>query len=149
LKQANLLHHEVDPAPLLKTKSSYIRFHNTKARNLLEAKNRFNEILNTMQSGCTSSEIREWLVANIRGLGMKEASHFLRNVGHRDLAILDRHILKNLLKHRVIRSIPKTLTKKRYLSIEDKFRYFARAQHVTMDELDLYFWSAETGKILK
>lgn len=149
LKRANLLYRQIDPAPLLREKSSYIRFHNTKARNLLDAKVRFPDLLVVVQNRSTAPEKREWLVENIRGLGMKEASHFLRNVGHRDLAILDRHILKNLLKHRVIRSMPQTLTKKRYLAIEEKFRHFARELHLTMDELDLFFWSSETGEILK
>jgi len=149
LKQANLLHCQIDPAPLLREKSSYIRFHNAKARNLLEAKDRVSDVLSVVKNGSTAPEKREWLVENIRGLGMKEASHFLRNIGHRDLAILDRHILRNLLKHRVIRSIPQTLTKKRYLAIEEQFRFFARKLHLTMDELDLFFWSSETGEILK
>ncbi len=149
LKHAGLLNHHIDPSPLLKEKSSYIRFHNTKARNLLEAKEQIPDILAIVQNGSTAPEIREWLAENVRGLGMKEASHFLRNIGHRDLAILDRHILKNLLKHRVIRSIPQTLTKKRYLSIEEQFRLFARQLNLTMDELDLFFWSSETGEILK
>ena len=39
-------------------------------------------------------EAREWLVRNVKGMGYKEASHFLRNIGFdQDLAILDRHIV--------------------------------------------------------
>ena len=149
LKQVDLLHQDVDPTPLLRNGSSYIRFHNTKARNLLEARERMSELVKQLSNGATSEENREWLVENIRGLGMKEASHFLRNIGHRNLAILDRHILKNLLRHGVIGRLPQTLTKKRYLVIEKKFRRFAVDMNLTMDELDLFFWSSETGEILK
>jgi N-glycosylase/DNA lyase len=149
LKKADLLHQKIDPTPLLRNGSSYIRFHNTKARNLLEAREKIGDLLKQLSNGATSEESREWLAGNIRGLGMKEASHFLRNIGHRDLAILDRHILKNLLRHGVIGRLPQTLTKKRYLVIEKKFRRFALAIHLTMDELDLFFWSSETGEILK
>ena len=77
------------------------------------------------------------------------ASHFLRNIGYRDLAILDRHILKNLVRFRVMRGLPKTLTPKRYLFIENRFQRFARQIGIPMDELDLLFWSIETGEILK
>ncbi|HXX65011.1 MAG TPA: DNA lyase, partial [Bacteroidota bacterium] len=89
------------------------------------------------------------LVANVDGLGWKEASHFLRNIGHRDLAILDRHILRNLRRYGVIGSLPKSLTAARYLKIERKFLQFARAIGLSIDELDLLFWSRETGAILK
>jgi len=149
LKNAGLLQARIDPAPILSSKSAYIRFHNTKARNILDVKERFQLILPELQNGSTPPVVREWLVENVRGLGMKEASHFLRNIGRRDLAILDRHILRNLAKHGVVRRIPKTLTKKQYLDIESRFRVFARHLGLAMDELDLYFWSLETGEILK
>ena len=93
---------------------------------------------------------REWLVENIKGIGYKEASHFLRNVGFgKDLAILDVHILKNLKAYGVIKEIPKTLTKKEYLRIENKLKDFCKKINIPMDELDLLFWSRETGFIFK
>jgi N-glycosylase/DNA lyase len=149
LKAGDILGRDLDAAPLLREKSSYIRFHNTKARRLNEMKRKFPEILGELCNGSTPSELREWLVDNVKGLGWKEASHFLRNIGHRDLAILDRHILKNLKKHNVIRTIPKTLTPKRYHAIEAKFAQFAEHVGIAMDELDLLFWRNETGEILK
>ena len=149
LRNAGLREAQIDPAPILSSKSAYIRFHNTKARNILDVKERFHVILPELQNGSTPPVVREWLVENVRGLGMKEASHFLRNIGRKDLAILDRHILRNLARHGVVRRIPKTLTKKQYLMIENQFRVFARHLGLAMDELDLYFWSLETGEILK
>jgi len=81
---------------------------------------------------------------------MKEATHFLRNIGlGKDLAILDRHILKNLNYYGVINELPKTLTKKKYLEIEDKMKKFSEEIKIPIDELDLLFWSEETGKIFK
>lgn len=54
-------------------------------------------------------------------MSYKEASHFLRNVGFgEDVAILDRHILRNLERLAVIDEIPKTLSPKLYLEIEDR-----------------------------
>ena len=94
--------------------------------------------------------LREWLVKNVRGMGYKEASHFLRNIGFgEDLAILDRHVLKNLLKHGIIPEIPKSLTPKRYVDIEKRMREFSRRIDIPMAEMDLLFWSQETGEIFK
>jgi N-glycosylase/DNA lyase len=149
LKSADLFSREVSAAQVLGSRAHYIRFHNTKARNLADAKLAYPAIVTQIHSGAPAVELRAWLVKNVRGLGWKEASHFLRNIGFRDLAILDRHILKNLKRHGVIRSIPATLTPQRYLSIEQRFYAFAAAIGITMDELDLLFWSRETGSILK
>jgi len=92
---------------------------------------------------------REWLVENVKGYGFKEASHFLRNIGYRELAILDRHILKYLVEFGVIEKVPKSLTKKNYMEIEEKFKQFSGRVGIPMDELDLLFWSLETGEIFK
>jgi N-glycosylase/DNA lyase len=137
------------PSGILFEKAHYIRFHNTKARHIVAARLMFPEIRRHLCNGSTSIELRAWLVKNVKGLGWKEASHFLRNIGHRDLAILDRHILRNLKRHGVIRSLPRALTPKRYQKIEGRFSLFARSVGITMDELDLLFWSRETGEILK
>ena len=93
---------------------------------------------------------REWLVKNIKGIGYKEAGHFLRNIGlGSDIAILDRHILKNLKRLGVISDIPKTLTRNKYIEIENKLRGFSRKVSIPMDHLDLLFWAREAGKIFK
>jgi N-glycosylase/DNA lyase len=149
LRAMDFVNRRQDPTPVLRAKTSYIRFHNTKARRLLEARTRMGAIMEALQNGCEGEQLREWLVGNVKGLGWKEASHFLRNIGHRNLAILDRHILRNLMRHRVIRSMPKSLPRAEYMKIEKKFRAFAAAAGISMDELDLLFWSMETGKILK
>ena len=149
LRSSQFLRGNVDVAAILREKDSYIRFHNTKAARLTQIAATFPTIAAALVNGRSSGELREWLVRNVNGLGWKEASHFLRNIGHRDLAILDRHILRNLKRHKVIRSLPKTLTRRVYISIEEKFMAFSRAAGITMDELDLLFWSRETGEILK
>jgi N-glycosylase/DNA lyase len=141
---------EIDPEPLLHQKEYYIRFHKTKAKLLITMKQHYNEILQKILNGDSAFEKRKWLAENVKGIGYKEATHFLRNVGLNDgLAILDRHILKNLKKHGAIRSLPKTLTKKKYLALERRFQQFAKDVGIPIDELDLLFWSNETGEILK
>ncbi len=136
-------------ARILARQESYIRFHRTKARHLVRAHTQFPEIAIRLEEGEPGAQLRNWLVANVSGLGWKEASHFLRNIGHRNLAILDRHILKNLQRHGVLSSPPRTMTRTNYLAIEQQFALFCIHVGLTMDELDLLFWSRETGQVLK
>ncbi len=140
----------IDPEPLLYQKDYYIRFHRSKAKWIAEMKLNYPAILEITVSSLSAMEKREWFVKNVKGLSYKEATHFLRNIGKNEgLAILDRHILKNLLYYRVITSVPRTLTKKNYLIIEKKFQQFAEQVTISVDELDLLFWSNEAGEILK
>ena len=105
-------------------------------------------ILATAINTLRGEERRTWLVQNIQGLGYKEASHFLRNIGFDDYAIIDTHIMDLLARHHLLTQ-PKTLTKNRYLSIETTLREIATTARLTLAELDLYLWYMETGTILK
>ncbi|HSB10768.1 MAG TPA: N-glycosylase [Blastocatellia bacterium] len=86
---------------------------------------------------------------NVRGIGYKEASHFLRNVGYRGYAILDKHLLSRLAEFGVIESPKPPSTKAKYLAIEDKVKLFADRIGIDFDELDLLLWYTKTGEILK
>ncbi len=149
LRTHDLQNASINPEPLLHQDDFYIRFHKTKAKHILAVKNQFSVIEEHLMNEASSPSLREWLITHVTGLGWKEASHFLRNIGHRNLAILDRHILRNLLRTGVLGRLPATLTAKRYLSIEKKFITFSDRIGISMDELDLLFWSMETGEILK
>ena len=95
-------------------------------------------------------DVREEIVKNVKGLGYKEASHFLRNIGlGKDLAILDRHILRRLKSCGVLEEVPKSLTPKRYLEIEEKMRRFFKQVEIPLDHLDLLFFSMATGKPIR
>ncbi|MEX2115675.1 MAG: DNA lyase [Bacteroidota bacterium] len=140
----------VDPEPLLRNPSHYIRFHKTKSRHLLKAREGFPGIAQAISNVSKPEDLREWLVRNVVGFGYKEATHFLRNIGKNGgLAILDRHILRNLKRLKVIREIPDSLSKKKYLAIEKQFTRFSGRIGIPLDELDLLFWSMETGEIRK
>jgi len=89
-------------------------------------------------------------VANVLGLGYKEASHFLRNIGlGEDLAILDRHILKNLALLGVIDKVPESPTKRLYIEIEKQMTAFSSQAGIPMGQLDLLLWYKEAGEIFK
>ena len=75
-------------------------------------------------------------------------SHFLRNIGYDDYAIIDFHIIDILTQYGFIKK-PKSLSKKRYLEIEQDLNHIAQLCDLTLAELDFYLWYLETGKILK
>jgi N-glycosylase/DNA lyase len=131
-----------------------VRFRNNKAKYIVLARNMF------FDGGAGIKEIikrhddvqlkREWLVRNVKGMGYKEASHFLRNIGFGDeIAILDRHILKNLALFRVIDGIPDSITGVKYLGIEEKMKRFSDKIRIPMSHLDFVLWYKEAGEVFK
>jgi N-glycosylase/DNA lyase len=94
---------------------------------------------------------RDFFAANpgVRGLGYKEASHYLRNVGFTGYAILDKHVLSRLAEFGVIDNPKPASTKAKYLGMEEKMKKFAEQIGINFDELDLLLWYTKTGEILK
>ena len=123
------------------------RFPNTRAQYISESLICKDKIKEVLQSN-DKKAIREWMVNNVKGLGYKESSHFLRNIGFDDYAIIDFHIVDVLVNYNLINK-PKTITKKKYLEIENVLKRLAKETNLTLAELDLYLWYMETGKILK
>ncbi|BDU51135.1 N-glycosylase/DNA lyase [Haliovirga abyssi] len=132
-----------------------VRFRNRKSEYLVLAREQFLKkgefkIKQFLLNLGNDYEKREWIVKNIKGIGYKEAGHFLRNVGFvENLAILDRHILKNLNLSGVIDEVPKSMTKKIYLDIEEKMVKFSKEIGVPMEYLDLILWYKEAGEVFK
>jgi N-glycosylase/DNA lyase len=134
---------------------SCARFIHKKSAYIVEAREKF-LIDNRVSLKSVISKIgdaykaREWLVQNVKGIGYKEASHFLRNIGfEQNLAILDRHIVRNLHFVGVIKEIPNSLSKGRYFDIEKRMMAFSKAIQIPMSHLDLVMWYKETGEIFK
>ncbi|RLF58162.1 MAG: N-glycosylase [Thermoplasmata archaeon] len=123
------------------------RFPNTRASYISYAV-KYKKSIGEIVHSFNSMELRLWFVKNIKGIGYKEASHFLRNIGFDDYAIIDFHIIEVLVTNNIIMR-PKTLTKRKYLEIENTLSDIARETNLTLAELDLYLWYIETGKILK
>ncbi|MCX8193139.1 MAG: N-glycosylase/DNA lyase [Nitrososphaeria archaeon] len=124
------------------------RYPDARARYIVKAREKIDDLKVVLSSLRGDKQIREWLVENIDGVGYKEASHFLRNIGRLDVAIIDFHILDLLERYGVIKK-PKTLTKKKYLEIEKILENISNQLNMKLGELDLYLWYLETGKILK
>ena len=124
------------------------RFPNIRANYIIKAREYQEQLFSKINSLLDHFELREWLVKNIKGLGYKEASHFLRNIGFTEFAIIDFHIVDLLTKFDLIEK-PKTLSKTKYLKIEKLLGEIAKELNLNLAELDLYMWYMETGKILK
>jgi N-glycosylase/DNA lyase len=126
------------------------RFAGRRAEYIVEARRLSTSLKEVIEGFEDTKEARRWLVYNVKGLGYKEASHFLRNVGFLDVAIIDRHILSNMREHGVIGDDRrKGLTKRRYLEYERILEKVAEKVGMSLGEMDLYLWYRKTGKVLK
>ncbi|MFX0136428.1 MAG: N-glycosylase/DNA lyase [Candidatus Hodarchaeota archaeon] len=133
---------------ITKFKELGYRFPNVRANYIVQARNKMMELENALKSEENDVDLRDWIVRNIKGIGYKEASHFLRNIGFSNYAIIDFHIIDILAKHKLIDK-PKYLTKTRYIEIESVLERLGKKTNLTLAELDLYLWYMETTKILK
>ncbi|MBI2136380.1 N-glycosylase/DNA lyase [Candidatus Woesearchaeota archaeon] len=127
------------------------RFHNNKSEFIVGARVHFdikNKITKLIKQK-SQLDAREWLVQNIKGLGYKESSHYLRNTGHFNLAILDRHVLNLMVENKLLQEKPKSLNRARYLDIEQKLEKVADKLQMSQAELDMYLWYMKTGEVLK
>ncbi|MDG6218959.1 MAG: N-glycosylase/DNA lyase [Candidatus Thermoplasmatota archaeon] len=123
------------------------RFPNIRSQYIIEAQPYKDQLGQILQDN-TEIKRREWLVNNIKGFGLKEASHFLRNIGYDNYAIIDTHILTLLQRYHII-EIPKVLSKEEYTEIEQMLKQLAKETNLTCASLDLYLWYDQTGMILK
>ena len=126
------------------------RFPNKRSEYIFNTRALAPSIKETIRGFDESKEARVWLVKNVKGLGWKEGSHYLRNIGYFDLAIIDRHILNNLREFQLLdEDGKKGLTRKRYLAIEELLDVVADKLKLEPGELDLYMWYRKTGVVLK
>jgi N-glycosylase/DNA lyase len=120
-----------------------VRFPETKAQRIIEAREKLPELKKMLDSD--PKELREWLVENVKGLGMKESAHFMRNIGFKGMAIIDVHIQNFLRKIGEI-EVNKSMTKKRYTELEKKFLALAERIDVPPEELDIAIWMYQSGE---
>lgn len=129
------------------------RYAEQRAERIVEARKKFYEIKNLIRKERNAKVIRQLLADpkspyKIKGFGYKEASHFLRNIGLLDVAIVDRHISRFLMEHGLIRKA-KTITPKVYLEAEQALEKLSKELGMSVGELDLYIFYLKTKKVLK
>src|SRR5437667_857011 len=139
----------------LKQRPAY-RFHNVRAAYVVATRGYLRQSLsmrlrNQLMSFRDPFERRDWLARDpkIKGLGYKEASHFLRNIGFKGYGILDKHIVRSLAELGVTDSAKPPTSRTGYLEIEQNMKHFSESIEIEFDELDLALWSMKTGRILK
>ena len=132
------------------------RFNNVRPAHIIHTRNYLKNSINfelkkKINSFRDKNELRNFFALNkdIKGLGYKEASHFLRNIGFKGYGILDKHIINSLHEFGVIETSEKPKNNKEYLEIEQKFIDFSKQVGIDMDEMDLLLWSRKNGRILK
>jgi N-glycosylase/DNA lyase len=130
-----------------KLKSHGYRFYNVRSKFIAEARDKKDEIEKNFRT-MDGEGMRQWLHDNIKGLGWKESSHFLRNMGCKDFAILDTHVISFMHRHKLIEHAPKTLSSKNtYFALEEKLREISKALKISMAELDMYMFYLDSGKM--
>lgn len=145
-----------DQSQLANALSGVHRYPNARARYVVASREFLREDCNLrLRSKLESFDCRfarrDWLVKEkgIKGLGYKEASHYLRNIGFRGYAILDKHVLNCLAELKIIDDPKPPNTRSKYLTVEEKLKQLTEMTGVDFDELDLVLWSMKTGVILK
>lgn len=123
------------------------RFPKTKAYFIVEAAYKlYSEgptisiVLNKFESSC---KVRDFLAGRIPGVGLKQASLFLRNIGYKEpLAIVDVHVLNFMKEIRLISPelYSSSLSRKRYKMIERKMQELANKMSMSLSVLDFAIW---------
>ncbi|MFL2630562.1 MAG: hypothetical protein ACJ0OP_02225 [Thermodesulfobacteriota bacterium] len=85
----------------------------------------------------------------IQGVGMKAASHFLRNIGFDEYAILDKHIINLMKEVGYIENDYAINKEESYLYAESILKSIAKEKRISLPVLDLALWFYKTGKIIK
>lgn len=156
VRQIEDIIHTADRKQLSARLRGIYRFYNVRAEYLVHTRNYLNEqygfrLKELLLSFGDDTERRDFLALNreIRGIGYKEASHFLRNIGFSGYSILDKHVVKSLYELGVLESPKPPSGRNRYLETEAVLRKFSLENGFDPDELDLLLWSEKTGEILK
>lgn len=134
-----------------KTIEKKVRFYNIRSKYLYENRlvmERYDNFLNHLES-LEHHERRLFIKTNFKGFGMKESSHFLRNIGFKNYCIIDKHVLNLMTEFSVLDSANPPKNVDDYLTIEKKIINFAEENNYNIDELDLALWSFKTGKVMR
>ena len=138
-------------AVLLKTpvmvddRSVKYRFPNSKAKQIATAwKNIYGNgvtLRGMLDKFSEPSELRIALVKLVPGLGMKQASMYLRNVSNSfELAVIDSHVLKYMNVMCLVKKVPTTISKAQYLVKENMLTKYAEKFGYPVGCVDYAIW---------
>lgn len=93
---------------------------------------------------------RTWLSENIPGIGLKGASHFLRNTGYgKDLGVASRHTLAVLNDLELMENSSPPNDEESYREMEEAMRELGEKLDISTGAVDLVLWSMKTGKVFR
>jgi len=122
------------------------RFPNMRAKNIFRAAKVVSSekdwLTRLLKGSSSEGEARDSLSTSISGLGLKEASHFLRNIRYSDrLAIIDSHVVSFLEElEEGSRSNAKTITRKSYLELENRLQKICDEKGLDLAVFDMAIW---------
>lgn len=125
------------------------RYPNLRAEYIVYNRRYLNDLKKIFKTFREKNSLRDWFAENIKGISYKESSHFLRNVGYFDYAIIDFHIVDILIKGGYLKEKPKSLNRQKYLEIEETLEKISKKVGLSQGELDFYLWYLETETVLK
>jgi len=126
------------------------RFPNVRARDIVDAAlflySQNLGLRGLLEQFSSETDARDFLRKNVSGVGMKEASHFLRDIGYADsLAIVDSHIISFLREMGVAQIQQVTLTPKRYEELEQSLRKISSDRGLNLAVFDMAIWRCMKG----
>lgn len=128
------------------------RFPNIRAQNIVSAAQtlylKSSGLFGLLKKARSEREARDFLAKNIAGVGLKQASHFLRNIGYSNsLAIIDSHVIAFLKEVEVVpqRKI-KTVTPEIYMKLERILQDLCKSLDLNMSIFDMAIWHYMRGK---
>lgn len=102
---------------------------------------RYGSLRNLLYESDNIDELRTEIVRYLPGIGMKEASMFLRNIGFSyRVAILDRHVMRFLFPNCCCSNEKNILTPKTYLIVERQFQSLSDKIGISPCLLDSLIW---------
>lgn len=125
------------------------RYPKVRSEYIIKARENISNIRSIVKNTKDDFERRNWLMKNVIGLGMKESSHFLRNLGYFNYAIIDRHVINVFLRYNIINENYRKLSMGKYLKIEEVLKEISFKVGLKPGILDLFIWYMDTGNILK
>jgi N-glycosylase/DNA lyase len=99
--------------------------------------------LTDLLSKCGSTnEARTIIMVHSKGIGPKQSSMFLRNIGYSDdLAILDSHVLKYMFSIGLLDTLIKSVSNMSfYKKLEERLKQYSNSLKVTLSNLDTAIW---------
>ena len=121
------------------------RFPNSKARHIVAAHRAVCQQygdLRSLVSDSSPDECRRRLVESVPGVGLKQASLFLRNVGiSSGFAILDTHVVRYMREVGLVGILPRSITPEMYYVLESVLSRYADQLGRPVGHVDRAIWA--------